>query len=337
MATPAALAAARLGRASKVAKLASELREIALVGGTPTQLAAAAPGHAGLRYLPDDALDVMDHKQFEAGNILGARNEQTQSRLAKELRAATSSGGPIPDEYLQFLAHAGVDDETLDAVRSGSLPMDDASRARRALDIGLDPGRKWYRVDRPGKTEFLGRARNGLVYAGFTPVLAREASQAGTSQMYTLIGAANIDQLPRNRSERRLIDAAMRDRARIESHMSGQGSPAPSNLRPGTVRTEDGYEWHNPISQYVPGYGKAEGRRYVEGLRDQGIGGTLVRDEGGMSAALIGPMRHASLAVLNPAKAHMRNIFYAVPAAYTAASAAQQQQQGVLSGLKETR
>jgi hypothetical protein len=314
--------------AARLAELASKAKRLALSGASPEAIADAAVGGRGLLSLPEDATETMDHSQFVSAHMVGARNESHQSRLARSLREASESGSPPPDEYLRFLSDAGIDSETISRVADGSLPMDAESRAARATALGINPGMSWYRVDSPGKTEFRGRARNGLVYAGFTPKLAREASQAGSAQTYPLIAAADISGFPpEDRLARRAVLASTLDFARLNSaRRSDGGRDSRWRFRPGTQVTDDGYVW-SPVASGHAGYGDAESLAHVSELKSSGRGGRLVRDEGGISVALLPPkIRHAILSVLSPRHAGSGNIFYSMPVAG-----------GVLNGLREDR
>lgn len=255
----------------------------------------------------DSAMDTL--------HTAGANNERAQSGLARALRKATNAGESPPDEYLNFLHYAGIDGDTIRAVRDGHIPMDDASRAKRAMDMGLDPGRTWHRIDAPGKTQFLGRARHGLVYAGFTPKLAKEAAQGEATQKYPLIAGAKIAGMSGDDSK--LVDAAMLDRQRLisEHHRSYKAYGLPlrnPQLRPGTGLTQHGSTWHNPAGSKLHDWDVLEDPKAVALIKENGFDGSLVRDEGGISVALVGPsgIRHSSLSVLSPQHINKSNIFY---------------------------
>lgn len=348
MATPAqAMAAAR---AAKVAELSAAVRDAGMRGAHAKELADIAISRSppGLASLGEHELGVQvlgGPAAFDAPHIVGAENERYQSWLAGQLRGAADSGRAVPDEYLRFLLDAGVDAGTVQAVRSGDLPMDTESRLARAGEMGINLGRRWHRVDQPGKTQFRGRARSGVVYAGFSPELAKQASQAGSAQRYAMVAPAAIHALPAgSRHARRLVDAVVTDRQRllsasnrrfsVEDAWESQLPTSADNLRPGTHLTPGGSVWHNPIADQLPFYSDIENREAVDSLRRSGLAGTLVQDEGGISVGLVTPtLRHASLSVLNPSKTGGRNIFYALPAAI-GAGAASQEQPGVLDGLR---
>lgn len=130
-------------------------------------------------------------------------------------------------DYLDYLAVNGVDQRTLEAIAAGQLPMDPASRAQRAKDMGLDPDAKWYRWDSPLKQEMKGYtaaalspadyrrkqkgtlsfvdlppSREGLVYASHNPDYAKVGVQVPKDEivLYSMIGPrdgiAGIDEMP---------------------------------------------------------------------------------------------------------------------------------------------
>lgn len=96
-------------------------------------------------------------------------------------------------QYADFLTANGANPSTVQRVLSGQLDMSPRARAERALEMGLDPGMVWQRVDDPLKTRFQGRARAGLTYAGFNEALARAAAMTGEySKRYPLIGSPKL-------------------------------------------------------------------------------------------------------------------------------------------------
>jgi len=96
-------------------------------------------------------------------------------------------------KYADFLIANGANPSTVQRVLSGQLDMSPRARAERALEMGLDPGMVWQRVDDPMKTRFQGRARAGLTYAGFNEALARAAAMTGEySKRYPLIGSPKL-------------------------------------------------------------------------------------------------------------------------------------------------
>ena len=135
--------------------------------------------------------------------------------------------GEVSQDYLDYLRFHGVDQRTIDAVRSGELPMDESSRGQRARDMGLDPDAVWWRIDRPLKNEFKGYtgaaltpsqhrrsksgtlgfidltpSREGLVYTSHSPELAQIGAQMpeNVRHAYPLLGPsdgiAGLDALP---------------------------------------------------------------------------------------------------------------------------------------------
>jgi hypothetical protein len=130
-------------------------------------------------------------------------------------------------DYLDYLSAHGVDQRTLDAIASGDLRMDAASRADRAAAMDLDPNAVWYRWDSPLKKEmkgFTGAALSqankrrldkggmkfvnlqpkseGLVYTSHNPDYARLGVQVPRDEitLYPLLGPnsgiAGIDRMP---------------------------------------------------------------------------------------------------------------------------------------------
>jgi hypothetical protein len=96
-------------------------------------------------------------------------------------------------KYADFLAANGVHPDTVQRVLSGELDVSPRARAERALQMGLDPGMVWQRVDAPLKDRFQGRARGGLTYAGFNEALARAAAMTGEhSKRYPLIATPKL-------------------------------------------------------------------------------------------------------------------------------------------------
>jgi hypothetical protein len=96
-------------------------------------------------------------------------------------------------KYADFLTANGVHPDTVQRVMSGELDISPRARAERALQMGLDPGMVWQRVDEPLKNRFQGRARAGLTYAGFNEALARAAAMTGSSsKRYPLIGSPKL-------------------------------------------------------------------------------------------------------------------------------------------------
>jgi hypothetical protein len=289
-------------------------------GGSKPKVKKLPDGATGLKKFEPEEVDGLE-LEGSGGNpyAIGAENERAQAGLARDLRVATKAGERPPEQYLQFLQNAGIDDATIRAVANGELPMDDASRAARAIEMGLDPGMKWHRADVPGKTQFLGRAREGLVYASADARLARDASQAGSSQMYPLIAGKNLAGMEGGREARRILEATVTDKARVSSEHKRMFGPLPSRqpvLRPGTGTDElGGFVFSNPMGHRLPFWGEVEDADAVAAMRASEKDGTLVLDEGGVSAAILGPLRHSSLSVLSPQNWASRNIFYAVPPA----------------------
>lgn len=322
-----------LDRGRQIAALTQELREAGLRGAHASELAEISKRHMpnGLLSLGEFELGdgpISGPAAWDAPHIIGKANEQYQSRLGRAVKEAADAGGSVPDEYLDFLLNAGVAEDTVQDVASGNLPMDTRSRAARAMSLGVNPGRRLYRVDAAGKTEFRGRARHGLVYAGLSPELAKEASQAGFSQTYPLVTSGRIAGLPEgDRASRRLVDASSQGIQRLKSasnnKLMGHASPPPQ-LRPGWQSLGiNGYSYRTPELLAPMTYGELEQPGAANRILRQGFGGTLVRDEAGISAAIATPtIRHSFLSVLDPRHVNSRNILQGllVPVAVGAAA-----------------
>jgi hypothetical protein len=161
-------------------------------------------------------------------------------------------------DYLDYLAANGVDQRTLDAIASGDLQMDPASRAARAQALDLDPAATWYRWDSPFKTElkgFTGAAlskvekrrhdkgklgfvdflpkKEGLVYTSHNPAYAKLGVQVPRDEivLYPLLGPsggiAGLDELPQSAHD------AFRDKqnAALNRKYPGDGDDAMERRR----------------------------------------------------------------------------------------------------------
>jgi hypothetical protein len=161
---------------------------------------------------------------IEAGpeDVLAATTLEGKRDAAKRF-----TRNQITRDYTDYLAANGVDQRTIDAIHSGALPMDSASRAERARQIGLDPDAVWYRWDSPLKTQFKGYtgaalskpeysrakkgslsfidlapSKEGLVYSSHSPKYAKLGVQIPQNEvvLYPLAGPrdgiAGIDRLP---------------------------------------------------------------------------------------------------------------------------------------------
>jgi hypothetical protein len=281
--------------------------------------------------------------------------------------------------------------DTLARFESGELPMDPASRAARAEQMGLDPTMVWTRndwvgIDRPRKDY-----RGNLVYAGFTPQLA-DAAAVSTGQKYPLIGPKEI--LGMQRVDATILDNPIMDEDFLRAYYENRKVPwehfrdsqewldsyLGRDMRAGAYRARDlqnkfvrlnqlateGPEardmlkeraasaFSNEAPSRMPRYGwpgddhleaapkwqlfettpesgndflpreQAFASKMVhDRARQAGAKGSLVKDEGGVSAAFFDPgdLRHADLSLLDPVHkgqpGYMRSIapFLLAPAA----------------------
>lgn len=279
-------------------------------------------------YLGAHAPTVFRKLEADDRQRIASLNQRYQAVLATLLRKKVAQG-ELPSQYLEFLrGGANVPGRTLERIKSGELPMDDASRAKRAIEIGLDPSRTVYRIDREGKDEFLGRGRAGLSYFGFDPGLSRLANQTNGAQIYA--GWTSAAGLPQNRPDRRLLAAAAKDAARIYVPF-GDGGWSRSGVTPEAVRgrfisfdpenvvVEGQLPFVGGEANFSRGWGAVEEkhrawkrahRNALPTTRSRQDG--LVRDEAGISMATsTGPVfRSKGLAVIDPKLAKSRNIFY---------------------------
>lgn len=280
-----------------------------------------------LSVAPDDTWDGDWQEQ------VARTNEAYQSLLARLLRQSLREGKGVPVEYLDFLEDAGLPAGLVEDVRTGRLPMDEASRYERANDIGLNTALPVYRIDEPGKTQFRGRNREGLVYYGFDPRLAKEAAQTGPQQYAGFVSEAG---LPQDRDGIRLLrgmldDAvALRKFDRLRPFQHGFESRVPDKeitMRHAVAkRTPAGYTVQYNFPRRLGdlekrAYGRVERRqqRYNEALAEPGQGydhwgdqSGLVNDEAHISGATAKPpyFRSKGLAVFSPDHVMSRNIFY---------------------------
>jgi hypothetical protein len=300
-------------------------------------------------------------------------------------------------DYLDYLAANGVDQRTIDAIAAGQLPMDPASRAQRAKDMGLDPDAKWYRWDSPLKQEMKGYtaaaltpadyrrkqrgalsfvelppSREGLVYTSHNPEYAKVGVQVPKDEivLYPLLGPrdgiAGIDEMSPQAYDAFAAKQAealrkkypndprlQRDTRRMD--VLAEQLVDPGNWEPyHTVETKreanlaklrqvpPGAKRAGLAGGTIPSYPTAETRKtYTEPLMASGAKGTLVKDETGVATAFTPSgarmLRNADLAPLDPRFRLSRNILQSLLVPAVIAAGASQQQQGVLSGLKETR
>ena len=96
---------------------------------------------------------------------------------------------------IDLLRGKGVADDTLADIESGALPMDRASRMKRAREMGLDTKTPFKRLDVPGRTDLTrnlgelgspGRSQN-LLYAAPTYRQADRGNQTGGNTKYDLM------------------------------------------------------------------------------------------------------------------------------------------------------
>lgn len=309
---------------------------------------------AGAR--PRSLPPVTRHKVLDALSVTGmspeARRVNSSSyQTGMDELAGSLAGDGVTQEYLDFLAAHSVPDDVVDRVRSGQLDMSPDAREQRAYALGFMPGQTVYRWDDPGKSSVLGRLRNGLVYASFTPEMAQEAAQNAYA-MYPLWGArhvAGLDRAPRPMDVddllgrlRRLDDSTGHYQwhnfiagadGLATSQRTGVSVPvsAPQDdsawyqlpaVRYGTLeRGGTAYPYEN-VQESHPQYGKwGESASLVPEMKQMGYQGILVSDEGPRSIAYFGssadgPMpsvRHSGLSVLDPEYRYRRNIFMSLP------------------------
>jgi hypothetical protein len=161
------------------------------------------------------------YRQDELGDLIAKHlGDEFLGDVAGRRTAATQ-------DYLNYLSANGVDQRTIDDIASGALPMDPASRASRAEQMGLDYTWTLNRQAYPLQTEFKGftgaalsqpekrrhgrgvtqkidltPSKEGLVYTALTPGGANAGVQMPRNQVtnYPLWGPnrgiAGIDEMP---------------------------------------------------------------------------------------------------------------------------------------------
>jgi hypothetical protein len=158
----------------------------------------ARPLHTSFPWLPKDPGEAVER--------INRLNSHGYHSLPKETRGKASEAVENTIRYLldkqqrtgitdpglrSFYAAKGVPFDTLARFEAGELPMDQASRAARADQMGLDPTMVWTRNDWVGLDRPRKDYRGNLVYAGFTPQLA-DAAAVSRGQKYPLIGPREI-------------------------------------------------------------------------------------------------------------------------------------------------
>lgn len=165
------------------------------------QLVRRGPLHTDIPWLPEDPGEAVEaFKLVRDGGITGVGYLPSESlgkaataieNSVRELIAQYNATGVLPPGLRNFYAAKGVPFDTLAKLEAGELPMDAASRAARAREMGLDPDMVWSRHDLSGLDHARLQHRGGLTYAGFTPYLADEAA-VSKGQLYPLIASPKI-------------------------------------------------------------------------------------------------------------------------------------------------
>lgn len=347
----AADSARRAGGAAAIRRNLKAIQDLEHQGRTAASISAHAP-------VPEKrfagASKGLEHT--DRARLMNAYGD-VESALADDI-----ANGVVSDEYLDYLRHMEVNPETIEAVRSGALPMDPASRAQRARAMGLDPDMTWHRADYPGRNEFLGRWRNGLVYANADKELANSAAQAAYKHNYPLTGpSSGIHGIDRTLP-------TLEDPLGAQSHLAftygfGQKDfkrtnsvlrePLGHNRQEALVALGDRLETakadpeillqarqgnHRPYppGQKPPSWEFVETPAFVDDMKAKGTAGTLVRDEADTSVAFspTALLRHAALAVFDPSKASSRNILQGLMVPIAVGAAASQGQPSLVDGLE---
>lgn len=323
------IVASRAGRASRVADLRSSLNAINDIERTGRIKADMAQGGTP----PSGFYDLSHALNGKETGALARAYADIERGLADELDA-----GAVSQEYLDYLARMGVDPDTIESVRKGDLPMDPASRAERAREMGLDPDVTWHRYDYPGRTEFTGRRREGLVYANADDSLAHGAAQVLHKHHYPLTapssGIHGIDNTPPTLHGDGVTDAqgAMSHKYGFTSKDFGRtnsviNEPLGHNRQESlrilgdrlasakddpqiVIDARMGTHRPYPPGKKPPSWEFVETPAFVDDMRSKGTAGTLVRDEADTSVAFSpdARLRHAGLAVFDPRRASSRNI-----------------------------
>lgn len=92
------------------------------------------------KHKPGVAKAVSD---LESGFATAIKEGRVGALLPEGAGPAAAVHNATVRDYIDYLAASGVDQRTLDAIASGDLPMDAASRTDRARMMGLDPHWRW--------------------------------------------------------------------------------------------------------------------------------------------------------------------------------------------------